>query len=104
MAKIQLDDEANSLAITFTMRQGVDLQFEALDAETGAEVFYTGVFYRDEQQNRWWHPVLLDGSGGQHDFWPMTEDVSERSFRMASPGYHPVDFQLEEKLELGKQW
>ena len=104
MANIELDDAANTLVITFTMRQGVDLQFEALDTESGAEVFYTGIFYRDEQQNRWWHPVLLDGSGGQHDFWPMAEDVSGRLFRVASPGYYPVDFQWEEKLELGKQY
>jgi hypothetical protein len=68
-------------------------------------VFHTGVHYWDEQRKRWWQPILLQRSpASQHDFWPMTEDLSDKPFRMASPGYYPVDFALEEKLELGKQY
>jgi len=100
---MESDDDAGTLAITFNMRQGVDLKFEALDAETGKELRYAGVHYWDELGKRWWQPVMAERAR-QHNFWPMTEDLSDKPFRIASPGYYPVDFELEEKLELGKQY
>jgi len=100
---IDIQTSEETVTLVFTMRRGVDVTFDMVDAETGEQVFWSHAFYWDERRERWWTIALIDG-GGQHNFTTIVEEMSDRQLRAAAEGYYPVDFRLDAKLELGKKF
>lgn len=100
---IDIQTGKETVTLAFTMRRGVDVTFDMVDAETGEQVFWSHAFYWDERRKRWWTIALIDG-GGQHNFTTIVEEMSDRQLLAAAEGYYPVEFRLDEKLEVGKEF
>jgi len=100
---IDIRNGKETVTLVFTMRRGVDVTFDIVDAETGERIVWSHVYYRDEQRDRWWTIALTDG-GGQHNFTTIIEEMSDRQLRAAANGYYPVNFRLNDRLEVGKKY
>ena len=100
---VKLATDETSLCVTFTVRMGVDLKFEVTDAGTGEPIFFPNIYYWDEQLKRWWTIALID-AGGQHDFITIVPELSGVQLRAAAVGYYPLNFNLDQRLEVGKEF
>ena len=100
---IDIQTGKETVTLVFTMRKGVDVTFDMVDADTGEQIFWSQAFYWDEHRKRWWTIALIDG-GGQRNFTTIVEEMSDRQLLAAAEGYYPVDFRLDGKLELGKKF
>jgi len=98
---IDIQTGKETVTLVFTMRRGVDVTFDMVDAVTGEQVFWSHASFWDERRKRWWTIALIDG-GGQHNFTTIVEEMSDRQLLAAAQGYYPVDFRLDERLEVGK--
>lgn len=100
---IDIQNGKETVTLVFTMRRGVNVTFDIVDAETGERVVWSHAYYKDEQRDRWWTIALADG-GGQHTFATIVEEMSDWQLRAAANGYYPVNFRLNERLEVGKKY
>lgn len=97
---VSLDSREDRLVVTHTVRKGVDLQFEVLDAETGRPIHFAAIHWKDEAAKRWRNVALLD-SGGQQNGTTLVPEMGRGTFRAARAGYAPVDFSLGKELVEG---
>ena len=97
---VRLEKDRNEIVVTHTMRQGVDLQFEVVDAVTKRPIHFAGIHWKDVKANRWWQIGLLD-SGGQHNATTLVPEMGSSVFRAARAGYVPVDFGFGGPLAVG---
>lgn len=100
---IDIQNGKETVTLVFTMRRGVDVGFDIVDAETGERIVWSYAYYKDEQRDRWWTIALTDGAG-QHSFTTIVEEMSDRQLRAAANGYYPVNFRLGERIEVGKKY
>lgn len=89
-----------TLSMEFTVRQGVDINFDVVDSKTGETAFWSEIYFQDSQKS-WWNFALIDG-GGQYDVVPVGPDIGKAPLIVTAPGYFSKSFQFAENLTVGR--
>jgi hypothetical protein len=86
-ANVQTDIKEGVLTVTVTMTPHVDLEFNIVDDATGEIIFWSEIFYQDPTTKRWWQFGLVDGSQTQHNFIPISPQITKQTIRISALGY-----------------
>lgn len=98
-ANVQTEIKDGVLTVTFTMTPHVDLEFNIVDDATNEIVFWSEIFYQDPATNRWWQFGLVDGSQMQHNFIPISPQITRETIRISALGYETQAFRLPDELD-----
>ncbi|MEZ6134510.1 MAG: M56 family metallopeptidase [Pirellulaceae bacterium] len=98
-ANVQTEIKDGILTVTFTMTPHVDLEFNIVDDATNEIVFWSEIFYQDPTTNRWWQFGLVDGSQSQHNFIPISPQITRETIRISALGYETKVFRLPDELD-----
>ena len=98
-ANVQTKIKDGVLTVTFTMTPHVDLEFNIVDDATNEIVFWSEIFYQDPTTNRWWQFGLVDGSQTQHNFIPISPQITRETIRICALGYETKVFRLPDELD-----
>ena len=98
-ANVQTEIKDGILTVTFTMTPHVDLEFNIVDDATNEIVFWSEIFYQDPTTNRWWQFGLVDGSQMQHNFIPISPQITRETIRISALGYETQVFRLPDELD-----
>ena len=98
-ANVQTEIKDGILTVTFTMTPHVDLEFNIVDDATNEIVFWSDIFYQDPTTNRWWQFGLVDGSQRQHNFIPISPQITRETMRISALGYETQVFRLPDELD-----
>jgi hypothetical protein len=98
-ANVQTEIKDGILTVTFTMTPHVDLEFNIVDDATNEIVFWSEIFYQDPITNRWWQFGLVDGSKRQHNFIPISPQITKETIRISALGYETKVFRLPDELD-----
>ncbi len=101
-ANVQTEIKDGILTVTFTMTPHVDLEFNIVDDATDEIVFWSEIFYQDPTSNRWWQFGLVDGSKTQHNFIPISPQITNETIRISALGYETKVFRLPDELDRSK--
>ena len=101
-ANVQTEIKDGFLTVTFTMTPHVDLAFNIVDDATNEIVFWSEIFYQDPITNRWWQFGLVDGSKRQHNFIPISPQITKETIRISALGYETKVFRLPDELDRSK--
>lgn len=101
-ANVQTEIKDGILIVTFTMTPHVDLEFNIVDDATDEIVFWSEMFYQDPTTNRWWQFGLVDGSKTQHNFIPISPQITRETIRISALGYETKVFRLPDELDRSK--
>ena len=98
-ANVQTEIKDGILTVTFTMTPHVDLKFNIVDDATNEIVFWSEMFYQEPATNRWWQFALVDGSQMQHNFIPISPQITRETIRISALGYETKVFRLPNELD-----
>ncbi len=56
--------------------------------------FWSEIFYQDPTTDRWWQFGLVDGSQLQHNFIPISPQITRETIRISALGYETKVFRL----------
>ena len=98
-ANVQTEIKDGILTVTFTMTPHIDLEFNIVDDATNEIVFWSEIFYQDPITNRWWQFGLVDGSKRQHNFIPISPQITKETIRISALGYETKVFRLPDELD-----
>ncbi|MFO1003062.1 MAG: M56 family metallopeptidase [Planctomycetaceae bacterium] len=98
-ANVQTEIKDGILTVTFTMTPHVDLEFNIVDDATNEIVFWSEIFYQDPATNRWWQLALVDGSQLQHNFIPISPQITRETIRISALGYETKVLRLPDELD-----
>ncbi len=98
-ANVQTEIKDGILTVTFTMTPHVDLEFNIVDDATNEIIFWSEIFYQDPATNRWWQFGLVDGSQMQHNFIPISPQITRETIRISALGYETQVFRLPDELD-----
>jgi beta-lactamase regulating signal transducer with metallopeptidase domain len=98
-ANVQTEIKNGILTVTFTMTPHVDLEFNIVDDATNEIVFWSEISYQDPTTNRWWQFGLVDGSQMQHNFIPISPQITRETMRISALGYETKVFRLPGELD-----
>ncbi len=98
-ANVQTEIKDGVLTVTITMTPHVDLEFNIVDDATDEIVFWSEIFYQDPTTNRWWQFGLVDGSKTQHNFIPISPQITKETMRISASGYETRTFRLPDELD-----
>jgi hypothetical protein len=98
-ANVQTEIKDGILTVTFTMTPHVDLEFNIVDDATNEIIFWSEIFYQDPATNRWWQFGLVDGSQMQHNFIPISPQITRETIRISALGYETQVFRLPNELD-----
>jgi len=101
-ANVQTEIKDGILTVTFTMTPHVELEFNIVDDATDEIVFWSEIFYQDPTTNRWWQFGLVDGSKTQHNFIPISPQITNETIRISALGYETKVFRLPDELDRSK--
>ncbi len=101
-ANVQTEIKDGILTVTFTMTPHVDLEFNIVDDATNEIVFWSEIFYQDPATNHWWMFGLVDGSQMQHNFIPISPQITRETIRISALGYETEIFRLPDELDRGQ--
>lgn len=101
-ANVQTEIKDGILTVTFTRTPHVDLEFNIVDDATNEIVFWSEIFYQDPTTDRWWMFGLVDGSKTQHNFIPISPQITREMIRISALGYETQVFRLPDELDRSK--
>lgn len=101
-ANVRTEIKDGILTVTFTMTPHVDLEFNIVDDATDEIVFWSEIFYQDPTTDRWWQFGLVDGSKRQHNFIPISPQITRETIRISALGYETKVFRLPDELDRSK--
>lgn len=98
-ANVQTEIKDGILTVTFTMTPHVDLEFNIVDDATNEIVYWSEIFYQEPDTNHWWIFGLVDGSQRQHNFIPISPQITRETMRISALGYETKVFRLPDELD-----
>jgi beta-lactamase regulating signal transducer with metallopeptidase domain len=101
-ANVKTEIKDGILTVTFTMTPHVELEFNIVDDATDEIVFWSEIFYQDSTTKRWWQLGLVDGSKRQHNFIPISPQITNETIRISALGYETKVFRLPDELDRSK--
>lgn len=101
-ANVQTEVKDGIVTVTFTLTQHVDLEFNIVDDVTNEIVFWPEIYFQDSATDRWWQFALVDGSQNQHNFIPISPEITRETMRISATGYETKVFQLPDELDRSK--